>query len=301
MFLVRPFALACACLMLFATACSQKESSAPAHHGFLRVATYADPSSLNPILATNTGENFLASLAFDFLVTVDDKGNDIPDLAAEVPTVENGGISKDARTITYKLRRGVQWQDGAPFTSADVKFSWQAIMNPQTNVVERRGYDDVASVDTPDDYTVVFHLKKPFSPFVDTVFGESDDGFRVIPRHLLAKYPNLNKVPFNALPIGTGPFKVVQWRRGDRIEYVANPKYFRGKPKLERISVSVVADDNTKTAEIRSHQIDLILDLSSSAYRNLHDVPGIKTVLVEAPSYVSISMNLQHPPLDDVR
>ena len=298
---LRLLAFLSACVLAFASGCGRQTATLPSHHGYLRAATYADPSSLNPILATNTSENFLASLAFDFLVTVDDKGKDVPDLAAEVPTLENGGIAKDGKTITYTLRRGVKWQDGAPFSSADVKFSWQAIMNPQNNVVERRGYDDVSSVDVPDDYTVVFHLKRAFAPFVDTVFGESDDGFRVIPRHLLANYPNLNRVPFNALPIGTGPFKVVRWVRDDHIDYVANPQYFRGKPRLDRIRVSIIADDNTKNAEIRSHQLDLIVDLSSASYRDLQGVPDVKTVLVDAPSYVSISMNLTHPPLDDVR
>ena len=161
-------------------------AGAPANGGTLRVALWAEPTSLNPLLATNTAENFVASLAFDLLVTIDDKGNEVPDLAAVVPTPQNGGISKDGRTITYHLRRNVKWQDGAPFTSADVKFSWQAVMNPNNNVVERRGYDQVKSVDTPDPYTVVFHLKAPFAPFVDTVFGESDDPFRVVPKHILA-------------------------------------------------------------------------------------------------------------------
>jgi peptide/nickel transport system substrate-binding protein len=260
-----------------------------------------NPNSLNPLLATNTSDNFLGGLVFDLLVTIDDKGNDVPDLAATVPTLRNGGISKDGLTVTYQLRKNVKWQDGAPFSSNDVKFTWQAVMNPNNNVVERRGYDVVKSVDTPDPYTVVFHLKAPFAPFVDTVFGESDDPYRILPAHLLAKYPDINRIPFNAQPIGTGPFKVVRWIHGDRLELVANDNYFMGKPKLRRIIVRFVADDNTREADLRSHAADLLNDLSFPVIRDLRTEPNVSVILPAAPSYESIDFNMTRPPLDDVR
>lgn len=269
--------------------------------GVLRVANYAEPTSLNTLLTTNTAENFIMSLIYDELVTLDDKGNEVPDLAAEVPTLANHGVSKDGKTIAYKLRRNVQWQDGKPFTSEDVKFSWQAVMNPNNNVVERRGYDQVASVDTPDAYTVVFHLKQPFAPFVDTVFGESDDPYRIVPKHLLAQYPDINKAPFNQQPIGTGPFKVARWIHGQQIELVANPHYFRGTPKLSSIIVQTVPDGNTASAMLRSHGTDLIIDVSSANYHTLQNVPSVKLLLVKAPTYNSIVFNMTHPPLDDLR
>ncbi|HET9096975.1 MAG TPA: ABC transporter substrate-binding protein [Candidatus Baltobacteraceae bacterium] len=301
---MRRITAVCICLLLLACGCSKTggtAGSAANPNAVLRVANYAEPTSLNPILATNTAENFLASLAFDLLVTIDDKGNDAADLAAQVPTLANGGISKDGLTITYHLRRNVKWQDGAAFTSADVKFTWQAIMNPNNNVVERRGYDQVRSIDTPDAYTVVFHLKQPFAPFVDTVFGESDDPFRIIPKHLLGQYPNLNKVAFNSLPIGTGPFRIVRWIHGDHVELLANPNYFRGKPRLAGINVYYVPDESTRVAELRSHQTDLIIDLGPAPYAQLQGVSGVKTILVKAPAYDSIDYNLTHPPLDDLR
>lgn len=291
-------------LSFLITGCSKPGTAgggAPSGGGVLRIANYAEPTSLNPLLVTNTAENFIMSLAFDELVTLDDKGNEVPDLAAEVPTLANGGISKDGKTITYKLRRNAQWQDGKPFSSADVKFSWQAVMNPNNNVVERRGYDQVASVDTPDSYTVVFHLKRPFAPFVDTVFGESDDPYRIVPKHLLGQYPDINKAPFNQQPIGTGPFKIARWIHGQQVDLVANPHYFRGTPKLSRIIVQTVPDGNTASAMLRSHGTDLIIDLSSANYRTLQNVPSVKLLLVKAPTYNSIMFNMTHPPLDDLR
>lgn len=283
-------------------ACSRTGSAGTGvEPGVLRVEDWANPNSLDPLLATNTSDNFLASLAFDLLVTLDDKHREVPDLAAVVPTLRNGGISRDGLTVTYHLRHGVKWQDGAPFTSADVKFSWQAVMNPDNNVVERLGYDDVRSVDTPDPYTVVFHLKRPFAPFVDTVFGESDDPFRIVPKHLLARYPNVNHVPFNAMPVGTGPFRVVRWIRGDQIVYAANDAYFRGRPKLRKIVVRFVTDDNTREADLRAHSSDLANDLSEANIGNLRGDPEVKLVLPQAPAYTAIDLNLAHPPLNDVR
>jgi peptide/nickel transport system substrate-binding protein len=293
-------ALALAVLFV-ATGCAKQGSVTSSGGGILRAAIFAEPASLNPLLGTNTAENFLSSLVFDLLVTLDDQGNDIPDLASAVPTIENGGISRDGRTITYKLRHGVKWQDGKPFTSADVKFSWQTVMNPNNNVVERTGYDKVSSVDTPDPYTVVFHLKAPFAPFVDTVFGESDQPFRIVPQHVLGGYANINRVPFNQQPVGTGPFRVVRWYHGDHVELAANPLYFRGAPKLKKILVYTVPDGNTSAAELQSHGIDLILAVTSSNFRNLRAVSSVRTMLVKQPSYAAAVFNTKHPPLDDVR
>jgi peptide/nickel transport system substrate-binding protein len=289
-------------LAFAASGCARQGVSPPSSSGgILRAAIFAEPSSLNPLLGTTTAENSLSSLIFDLLVTLDDRGNEIPDLAAAVPTLENGGISRDGHTITYKLRRGVKWQDGKPFTSADVKFSWQAVMNPNNNVIERTGYDKVSAVDTPDPYTVVFHLKEPFAPFVDTVFGESDDPFRIIPKHVLTGYANINRTPFNQQPIGTGPFRVVRWYHGDHVELAANPLYFRGTPKLKKILVYTVPDGNTSAAELQSHGIDLILAVTAANFRNLRSVAGVRTMLVKQPSYAAAVFNTSHPPLDDVR
>ncbi|HTV74781.1 MAG TPA: ABC transporter substrate-binding protein, partial [Candidatus Acidoferrales bacterium] len=172
----------------------------------LRIGIQSSPMTLNPLLSANTTEGMIDRLICDGLVTVDPSGRkEVPMLAAVVPTMANGGISKDGLTITYKLRRNVRWHDGAPFTSADVKFSWEAILNPNNNVITHSGYELVRSVDTPDPYTVVFHFKEKYAPAVNTLFGESDDPFEVIPAHLLAKYPNINQIPYNSAPIGTGP------------------------------------------------------------------------------------------------
>lgn len=298
---MKTFAALGAALALLATGCAKQNAAPAGHTGILRAAIFAEPASLNPLLGTSTAENFISSLAFDLLVTINDRGNEIPDLAATVPTLANDGISRDGLTVTYHLRHGVQWQDGAPFTSADVKFSWQAVMNPNNNVVERRGYDQVASVETPDPYTVTFHLKRPFAPFVDTVFGESDDPFRIVPKHVLGAFPNINRVAYNQQPIGTGPFKIVRWYHGDHVELVANPHYFRGAPILKKILVYTVPDGNTSAAQLQSHDMDLVLAVTAANFRDLRRASGVRTMLVKQPSYAAIVFNMTHPPVDDVR
>ncbi|HYK54051.1 MAG TPA: ABC transporter substrate-binding protein, partial [Candidatus Eremiobacteraceae bacterium] len=125
-----------------------------------------DPHSLDPLLAQSDDEQQIAHLAFDMLIDVDPHGTLIPALATQVPTSANGGIRDGGRTITYHLRHDVTWQDGKPFTSHDVWFTWRAIMDPRNDVASTRGYDLIDSIDTPDPYTAIVHLKKAWAPAV---------------------------------------------------------------------------------------------------------------------------------------
>jgi peptide/nickel transport system substrate-binding protein len=282
------------------------EAAGPRHAwtkpGVLRIGSQVEPNTLDPLLAGNTTEDNIGHLLFDNLVSVSADGKtSVPMLAQTVPTLENGGISHDGLTITYHLRHGVRWHDGAPFTSADVKFSWAAIMSPNNNVKAQGGYDLVRAVDTPDDATVVFHMKQKFSPAVDTLFAESDSPYEVLPAHLLAKLHDINAIPFNAKPVGTGPFKIAEWVRGDHLTLVRNDAYFLGKPKLERIVVRFIPDENTEVNQLRTHDIDWQFEASPQEYKALQAIPDLKIVLQDRNEVERIQMNTKHPPLDDVR
>ena len=267
----------------------------------LDIAMTSSLATLNPLLSTEEVQAAAETLVLDPLITTDDRGNNVPVLAAQVPTLENGGISKDGLSITYHLRHGVRWQDGVPFTSRDVQFSWQAIMNPASNITTRHGYDDVLRVATPDRYTAVFHLRRPFAPAVQTFFALSDSPYMIVPAHILEKYHDLNQVPFNSLPIGTGPYKIVRWIRGDRIEYVANERYFLGAPKIRHIVVHYVPDENTAVQQLRSHEIDWFVQPTPRVYPQLRSIPGIVTHLVPFNGYESIMFNTKRSPWNDVR
>jgi peptide/nickel transport system substrate-binding protein len=269
--------------------------------GTLRIALPGNINTLNPILSTQQVETVAQALIFDPLVATDSDGRDLPILAAEVPTLENGGIGKDGLTITYRLRHNVKWHDGAPFTSRDVQFTVQAIMNPNTAVATRHGYDDIARVDTPDPYTAVFRLKKPFAPAVHTFFAHSDAPYMILPAHLLAKYKDLNRIPFNSQPVGTGPFKLKRWLRGDRLEYVPNDGYFLGKPGLQNISLHLIPDENTIISEMRSHEIDWFFQATPRSYVQLKTITGVVSHLVPFNGVDSILMNTRAEPWTDVR
>ena len=260
-----------------------------------------EPNSLSPLFALNDYENVVDRLVFDVLVTVDASGRRlVPRLAAVVPTRQNGGVSPDGRTLTYRLRHDVRWHDGVPFTSRDVAFSFSAIMNPANNVPNRHGYDQVAKVDTPDPYTAVFRLKQPYAPAVTTLFSDNEPS-PILPAHLLEREPNLNRIAFNQLPVGTGPYKVVRWDRGQSVELIANDRYYLGKPKIARISVRVIPDENTMVNQLRTHELDLFAEASVNAYGQLRSIPGVRTALTDLHGASNVLINTTRPDLRDAR
>jgi ABC-type transport system substrate-binding protein len=137
------------------------------HPHVLSMSTGAgDVSTLNPHLGQFQDIFYMASMTMAWLVKWDEHNNPYPELATEIPTKANGGISKDGLTITYHLRKGVKWSDGAPFDADDVVFTTKVILNPATNEVGRLGWDQITKIDEPDKFTIVYHMKKPYSPFL---------------------------------------------------------------------------------------------------------------------------------------
>ncbi|HKU68742.1 MAG TPA: peptide ABC transporter substrate-binding protein [Candidatus Baltobacteraceae bacterium] len=270
--------------------------------GVLRIAIQQDVKNLNPLLTSNTTDGMLSFLMFLPLLHADQQGNPVPMLAATVPTLENNGISKDGLTITYHLRKNVKWSDGVPVTSKDVKWSWQAIMDKNNNIISTHGYDYVKSIDTPDDYTVVVHLKKQFSPFINTFFADSDQPTAVAPAHILSKYPNINNVPFNSNPnVTDGPFKFARWVHGDHMEFTANDEFVLGKPGLKGIYVRIVPDENTTINLLRTHDVDWMFEASINTYPLVKNIPGVKLAWVDVNGYEDVQLNVQRPYLQDVR
>lgn len=270
--------------------------------GVLRIVLQQDLKNLNPLLNSNASDAFVARLLFEPLLAADDRGNPVPMLASEVPTFENGGISKNGLTIIYHLRRNAKWSDGVPVTSKDVKWSWQAIMNPNNDLVSRHGYDEIRSIDTPDPWTVVVRLKEKFSPFVNTFFAESDQPYPVAPAHVLKYYPNINQIEFNSEPrVSDGPFRFGEWEHGDHITLVRNDGFFMGTPGLKRIELLVVPDENTSVTLLRTHAIDWIYQASIGTYPSVKGIPGTRIVWVNVNGYEDIQLNDASPFLSDVR
>src|ERR1700730_2427452 len=268
--------------------------------GVLRFAEIDEPSGLNPLIASQPIVLDLSYFTYSFFFNVDDKLNLVPEIATEVPTVANGGVSKDGKTITYHVRRGVKWQDGQPLTAHDIVFTYQAIMNPKNNIQGRLGYDDVADVVAPSDYTVVVHMKKVDSPIV-TLFMCLDGDYPILPAHLLAKYPDLNHCADNDMTIGSGPFKVVEWVRGDHIVFEANQDYWRGTPNLAKIVLYFVHDNSEILDRLRSGKIDAWFRSDPTLYPALTEIPGIGVTISPDNTFEHLDFNLRDPLLQDVR
>jgi peptide/nickel transport system substrate-binding protein len=263
----------------------------------LRINIPYTPPSLNPILSTTVYQNSLSRLFNDPLIATDASGAMVPMLARDVPTIANGGISRDGRRVVYHLRAGIRWQDGVPFTSRDIAFTWRAIMNPNNNVHAREIYAVVDGIDTPDPATVIVRLKRKAAAFT----AEFMTNAYPLPEHLLGKDNEINDVPFNSLPVGVGPFRVVRWDRGSQIMLDANDAYYLGHPKLRHVVVQLITDENTAELQFRSHAVDVLTNISLTSYSHLRATPGINVILEHVNATSSLGMFTARPPLNDVR
>jgi peptide/nickel transport system substrate-binding protein len=310
----RRFARACALAAMLAVgfalaACARVDGGGGARsdapRDVLRLVHASDPPGFDPLVFNNGGLSYLAPLIHGYLMRADGAGKLIPDLAVVVPTAANGGISRDGRTVTYRLRRGARWHDGTPFDARDVVFSFAAAMNPNNTVPDRTGFDHVARVRALDPYTVQVRLTRPFSPFVASCFTmAANDPYPLLPAHLLAGKHDINRDPYNAAPVGLGPYKLARWERGSRLVLDADPRYFRGAPAIPRIEIAIVPDINTVATLWKAGSIDLVIARVQSGRSFLDQLRTRRDAhVVLQPHYEFdfVQLNLAHPPLDDVR
>lgn len=294
--------LAVVALALTLAACSHGPASRLS--GSIRFNLAADPSNLNPLFLHQDSasvEQQMARLVFEPFIDFDPQGREIPQLLARVPSVNNGDLSADGRTIVYRLRPQVRWSDGVPVTAQDVLFTLRAIQDPNNPVPSREGYDLIDRAYARGPHVVVLHLKYAWAPAVDTFFSY---GFRpqfVLPAHILKSQAPLARAPFNAAPtVGDGPFKFVQWKRGDSILYVANPLYWRGRSKAARLDIRIVPDPNTNLLMLQSRELDWNL-VAPAQLDTLSSNNDLAYRSVRSSVVAGLTLNLTHAPLNDVR
>ncbi len=282
--------------------CSQAGRQAHVSTDSLTIAQQWEPRSLNPAIENGDSSQEWGLLLFSYLLRYGQNGTLTPDVATAVPTLANGGISKDGLTIVYHLRSGVRFSDGMPLTAADAAWSIDAINNPNNNVQSRFGYDDVASADATTPTTLVLHLKHPFAPLVAVVLAPQ--GFPIFPKHLLARYPNFNAVDFNRAPIGSGPYMLKGWTHGERVVLVRNPYYWKGPPPVARLNVVFVGDTQTATNMLVTREAQAYYDdMDERQYPILAALTGYRTVKTTPPDngVGAIIFNTQDPVVGDPR
>jgi len=260
----------------------------------LRYATGEDIVGLNPHLAQQLTLTYMSSLTMAWLVKYDKQNQPVPELATVVPSKANGGISRDGKTITYHLRHDAKWSDGVPFTADDVRFSSDVVRNPANNEGTHLGFDQIDRVDVPDPYTVVFRLQRPYSGFYVNFFSTGGGNPCVLPKHLLDKLATINEAPYNALPVGIGPFKYASWKRGDSVEMVPDPLYFGRKPKLQRVVFKIITDRNTTLTQLTTHEIDMWANVPAAFFDRARAIPGIATVRHGSYAYNHLDFQLTH-------
>ena len=180
--------------------------------GDLKLLWWQAPTILNPHLAIGVKDGDGSRIFYEPLVSFDPDGNSVPVLAAELPTLQNGGIARDGHSVTVKLKKGVQWHDGKPFTADDVVFTWEYAADQATTAVSSGAYRDIARIDRLDQHTVKIVYKTP-NPFWANAFRG------VIPKHVFEPFKGARsrEAPANLRPIGTGPYRFVDFKPGDLV------------------------------------------------------------------------------------
>jgi len=270
-----------------------------------------EATQLNPVVATD-GFSYIAEWPlFDSLVELDQSLNVRPLLA------ESWEVAKDGLAYTFKLKKGVKWHDGTPFTARDVAFTFYAVLNPKVTTPHRAyfdalaGFPELTNKDAPkrpedlavkpievvDDHTVRFRLRYPSGSFLAVL---TNPRAGIIPEHLL-KTADLNTTEFNRKPVGTGPFKFVEWRRGERLVMEANPQYHGGRPALDRLIFRIIPDSVVLLQELRAGGVDFIENPPLNEVARLKQTAGLKVLVADNTSYNYFGWRQDLEPFNDLR
>jgi len=230
-------------LFVFSLSFALYPGEKPDYGGAIVVGSIGDASTLIPFVASDSASHDICGLIYNGLLKYDKNLKLTGDLA------ESWEVSPDNLTITFHLRKGVRWQDGKPFTARDCLFTYQKLIDPRVRTPYASSFLLVKEAKVIDDYTFQVTYKEPFSP------GLSSWTMWIVPEHLL-KGEDLNTTPYARNPVGTGPYKFLQWKTGDKIILKANPDYFEGRPYISRYIYRIIPDQATMFMELRAGGVD---------------------------------------------
>jgi peptide/nickel transport system substrate-binding protein len=270
-----------------------------------------EPTTLNYFLADAAIVRQAAeATAMTGLATINEKGEYVATLAQELPTLDNGGLSADYLTVTWKLREGLKWSDGEALTSDDVKFTVEVLSNPDAGaLVGTSGFDLITSVETPDDLTAVLTYSAPYPGYLDQF------AYGLFPRHATGEPADMANWEWNRNPVGAGPFIVSNWASGESITMTRNPNYYEtGKPYLDSLVFAIVPEPAAQTAMMLNSEAQMQLwpgefkadyDELLKGIATQHLIPGIWNMAIDfnlsAPFDGDPTASAPHPILGDIR
>ncbi|MFC7978563.1 ABC transporter substrate-binding protein [Streptomyces cinereoruber] len=237
-----------------------------------------EPDSLSPLLGYGKDGN---SKIFDGLLAFDADMKLKPALARELPHVSDGGL-----TYTYNLRTDVTFSDGVPFTAKDVVFTYRTILDPKTNNPSRTELDALKSVEAVGDDTVVFRLKYPYAPFAERTVHA------IAPEHVAAKQ-DVNTGAFTTKPIGTGPYVLTGWSKGEKLSFKANPTYWNGAPQVKKFTMAIIKDDDVRATRLRAGDLDGAI-LPPNLAAGFKTDKGRKTWAAKTYDYRTVTLPTHH-------
>jgi peptide/nickel transport system substrate-binding protein len=257
--------------------------------GTVRITVNQEPDTLNPLFGGGLRvANTVMQTVFNGLWINDEQGNFQPELAAEVPTVQNGGVSSDGKTITIKLRRDVKWADGKQFTAHDVKFNYDTA-RPTSSALR-----NIAEFNVKDDYTIEWKMATVYGAYLSLFSYPSG----IVPKHAFPEGMSADdqkKHEFGRKPFGTGPFRVTEWQAASHITLEPNPNYFRGRAKLDRLVFRITPDKNTQLAQVRAGETEMAVDLIETDTPELERLEGWKVFSIAGPTSDRFFLNLARP------
>lgn len=262
--------------------------------GRVSIGFSQEPTVFNPLMPHIEVDDGIHWNVFDPLFFADPQGDFAPALAAEVPTVKNGGISADGLNWHVKLRDGITWHDGTPFTAEDVAFTFRLTVDPDFRSARHAGFDLIDTIEVISPTELRWTMTKSYAPFASILATTF-----IVPRHLLSDNPN--QAPFNNAPVGTGAFKWKERVAGDHILLEANDDYFGTGPGIEEVVFRYIPDITVLYTQFKTGDIDVIAmqGIMPDHYEEAKGLPDKTVVLVPSSSVESIAFNMERPQFQD--
>ncbi|MDD5092734.1 MAG: peptide-binding protein [Candidatus Wallbacteria bacterium] len=268
-----------------------KPEVATLSYGDTYVESYiADIISLNPVLINDGVSYDICEMVFSGLVKMDENYSIVPDMA------ETWEVSADGMSISFRLRKGIQWHDGAPFTAEDVRFTFDKIVDPAIECPDRDYYESFETIEVRDNLNLKVVLREPFAPALEYC------GFSVIPAHLY-RGVDISTSPNNQRPVGTGPFRFISWTPDEQVVLEAFPEYYNGRAYIDRYVYRVIPDKSMAFLAFQKGEIDLFT-LTNDQLKLVSESSEFKTRfnLFRTSKYLNyLCFNLEKPYLADAK